>query len=264
MQSTADASETTAKAAEGPRAPAPTPPGVGVMGGDYAKDRTRRPHLVFRYQTRALIAAQMFQRFGPRTERPEVLDLGAAEGRTMVRTHEILNARRSVGVEYSRELIDASGELPANCSIVQGDATAPHPAVAKGSFDLVTALAVLEHVEDPVALCTRAFEALRPGGVFVATCPSGVWDSISGMLRLHKDEHHTGAFNRQKFESVAKAGGLTPRLYERFMLAPVGFLPYIGVRVSPAWALRVDRLFARVPLVNLTMVNQVFVGVKPA
>ncbi|MFZ4575282.1 MAG: class I SAM-dependent DNA methyltransferase [Phycisphaerales bacterium] len=269
MPSTADAAQSAPKAPQNTRTPASAgpsgeAPGVGVMGGDYAVDRTRRPHLAFRYQVRALVAANMYRRFGPGGQNPSVLDLGAADGRAMVKTHELLDARRSVGIEFSEELIAAAGGLPEGCCLVQGDATKPHAQVPKASFDLVTALAVLEHVENPVELCTRVREALVPGGVFVATCPSGVWDSISGAVGLHKDEHHTGAFNRARFESVARDAGLTPLHYERFMLAPVGFLPYMGVRVSPRFALAIDRPFARIPLVNLAMVNQVFVGVKPA
>lgn len=235
--------------------------GVGVMGGEYGKARSKNPALVFRYQTRALIAARMFRRFGSTSGPLHVLDLGAAEGRTMARTHALLAAEESIGIEYAQELIDLA-ELPAGCTLIKGDATAKHPQVKPGTFDLVTALAVLEHVEQPEELGRRAYEALKPGGVFVATCPSGMWDRTSGSLGLHKDEHHTGAFDRRRFEQVARAAGLEPKLYRRFMLAPVGVLPYLNIPIGAGTALAIDSLLWRIPIVNLAMVNQVFVAVR--
>jgi SAM-dependent methyltransferase len=232
------------------------------MGQEYGRARSSNPALVFRYQTRALIAARMFRTFG-RTGGPvRVLDLGAAEGRTMGRTHTLLNAAESIGIEYAQELIDLA-ELPPGCILIRGDATARHTEVQDRTFDLVTALAVLEHVENPEELARRACDALKPGGVFVATCPSGIWDRTSGSLGLHNDEHHTGAFDRGRFEAVAVAAGLVPKLYRRFMLAPVGVLPYLGIPVGAATGLAIDLLLWRIPIVNLAMVNQVFVATRP-
>jgi len=233
------------------------------MDASYARDRLRKPHLVFRYQCRGLIAARMYQRFSGSRTAKRVLDLGSAEGRAMAEVHRLLGAESSVGIEFSPELI-ALAQLPAGCTLHQGDVTKAHEAAPAGSFDLVTALAVLEHVDDAPALARRVHDSLRPGGIFVATCPFPVWDQISGALRLHKDEHHTGAFNRSKFEAFARAGGLEPVRYQRFMFAPIGFLPYLGVKPSPSFALAVDSVLAPIPLVNLSMVNQVFVARRGA
>ncbi|CAG1004285.1 Ubiquinone biosynthesis O-methyltransferase [Phycisphaerales bacterium] len=232
------------------------------MDASYARDRQRKPHLVFRYRCRALIAAQMYRRFGGLSS-PRILDLGSADGLAMAETHALLRASESVGIEFAPDLI-AHAQLPPGCGLHQGDVTQPHAAAPDGSFDLVTALAVLEHVDHPDELARRVFAALRPGGVFVATCPYPVWDQISGALRLHKDEHHAGAFNKSRFEAFAAAGGLEPLKYQRFMLAPVGFLPYLRIPLSPALSLAADRILAPIPVVNLAMVNQVFVARRPA
>lgn len=232
------------------------------MDKGYAHDRLKKPHLAFRFKCRALIAAQMYRAFAPHGLRPRVLDLGSADGLAMVEVHRLLNARRSIGIEYDPGLI-AEARLIPGCHLYQGDVTKPHERVEAGSFDLVTALAVLEHVDHPEELARRVYEALAPGGVFVATCPYPVWDQISGAVKLHKDEYHAGHFVRRRFEEVAEAGGLEPLLYQRFMFAPVGFLPYLGIKVPPAMALSVDRALNNLPLMSLGMVNQVFVARKP-
>jgi SAM-dependent methyltransferase len=233
------------------------------MDASYAADRVKRPHLIFRYRARAAMAARCFREFGRADGPARILDLGSADGRAMIELHELLRARESVGVEYAGELIAAAPPMPKGCSLTQGDATKPQAVAAAGSFDLVTALAVLEHLEDPTELMRRAREALRPGGVFVASCPSGLWDRISGSLGLHKDEHHTGDFNRARFESCARAAGLEPLRYRRFMFAPVGFLPYAKVPVPVGLALAIDAVLAPIPLVNLGMVNQIFAARRP-
>lgn len=236
----------------------------GVMAADYAEDRTRKPHLVFRYRCRAMIAARMFRRFAGGASASRVVDFGAADGRAMIEAHKLLESTWTVGIEWSPELIHCAPEMPFGCHLAQGDVTKPHPKVEAGTFDLVTALAVFEHIAKPEELATRAAEALKPGGLMIATCPSGVWDRISGAVGLHKDEYHEGEFHKARFEQVARAGGLEPVCYQRFMFAPIGVLPYAKIPVSPAFALAVDRVLAPIPLLNLAMVNQVFVARKPS
>ncbi len=235
----------------------------GVMAADYAADRTKKPHLLFRFRCRALIAARMYRRFERSPARPVIADFGAADGRAMLETHRLLDASSSVGVEWAEDLIASAPALPPGCSLVQGDVTQPNPHITAGTFDCVTALAVFEHIEKPERMAARMFEALKPGGLMIATCPSGIWDRISGAVGLHKDEYHEGEFNKARFEQVARAGGLEPLFYQRFMFAPIGVLPYARIPVSPAFALAVDSVLAPIPIVNLAMVNQVFVARKP-
>jgi SAM-dependent methyltransferase len=232
------------------------------MDASYARQRRTRPHLAFRWRCRAMIAARMYDRFRPHARPPVILDLGSADGLAMAETHRLLDAARSVGIEYAPDLI-SHAQLPPRCEILQGDVTQSHPDVPDTSFDLVTALAVLEHVDNSVSLARRVHAALRPGGVFIATCPYPLWDRISGTLRLHRDEHHAVAYTRSRFEAFARAGNLTPLLYRRFMFAPIGFLPYLGLSPSPRAALAIDAVVGAIPIISLACVNQVFVARRP-
>lgn len=44
--------------------------------------------------------------------------------------------------------------------------------IAKNHFDLVTSLAVTEHLDNPLAMYKTAFKCLKPGGMFVLTTPT--------------------------------------------------------------------------------------------
>ncbi len=237
---------------------------AGVMDASYAEGRRAKPHLAFRYKSRALNACNAYRRFGPGEQSPRVLDLGAAEGATTAEVHRMLGASASIGIEYTQELIDASGPMPEGCRLVRGDVTAEHEAVEPGSFHLVTALAIIEHLKEPGLMMAQAARAMAPGAVFVASCPAGTWDAVSGKLGLHKDEHHEDAIDRSKFESLAREAGLEPVRYCRFMFAPVGFLPYLRLPVPAGLADGVDRTLRPLRIFDPFFVNQLFVARKPA
>lgn len=74
-----------------------------------------------------------------------------------------------------------------NVRLHAGNADAPLP-LDSSSIDLVTCLAVLEHVLRPVVLLAEARRVLRPDGVLVVTTPAAVArpivEVISRRLRL--------------------------------------------------------------------------------
>jgi SAM-dependent methyltransferase len=233
------------------------------MGADYSNARRTKPHLKFRLKSRALVAVEAFKRYCPDRACESLVDFGAAEGATLVEVHQALSAKTSLGIEYAAELIAQARGLPDGCRLVQGDVTAPHPDVDPESQDLVLALAVLEHLDSPAGLFQQAHRVLKPGGILVATCPSGFWDGLSGLLRLHPEEHHEQDFNRAMFEELAQGAGLESLRYERFMFAPVAFLPYLRVPVSARLARGLDRGIGALRVLNFGFVNQVFVARKP-
>lgn len=91
-----------------------------------------------------------------------------------------------------------------------GDLT-PH----RGRFDLLTALDVLEHLEDDVAGLAAMRALLRPGGQLVLTVPAYRW------LWSGEDEisEHRRRYTRDALSRSCHAAGLTPRFVSYFNLA---------------------------------------------
>ena len=173
-----------------------------------------------------------------------------------------MDANLSLGVEYSEDLVKSAGTLPPSCSIIQGDVTKSLDQVNNGNFDLVTALAILEHLDEPIELFHRAHDALKPEGLIVATCPSPFWDKISGKFKLHEDEFHAFDFNRDAFFSLAAKSGFEALEYRKFMSTPVGFAPYLQIPMSPRFSHLCDLIISSLLIFNWTFVNQIFVAKK--
>ena len=234
----------------------------GVMTERYSHDRKKKKHLIYRYKSRAYETSKAFRKFSPKVNAPRILDFGSADGFTLSETHLLLEAKTSLGVEYSKELINSSGEFPPNCSVIQGDVTKNINQIKAESYDLVTALAILEHLDEPIELFRQAYRNLKPGGLLVATCPSPFWDKISGKFNLHDDDFHAFDFNRQAFFSLAMETGFEALQYRKFMSAPLGFAPYLRIPMSPAFSYFSDRIIGAFVIFNWIFVNQIFIARK--
>lgn len=75
-----------------------------------------------------------------------------------------------------------------------------------GSFDLVAALDVLEHVEDDRGSLTALADRLRPGGWALLTVPAfpTLWS------RHDETHHHRRRYRKPGLLALARASGLTP------------------------------------------------------
>jgi SAM-dependent methyltransferase len=242
-----------------------TPPEIskGVMGAEYGLARRHNPAIIFRYHARALEAAEAIQRHLGTSNPVRVLDLGAADGGTMAAMAELLpEGSQFVGVEKSPELVALAKGLSANIEVFQGDiARLPRGAIQR-EFQVVTALAVLEHLAEPHAAVTGAAAVLHSGGLLIATCPAPRWDRIANRLQLLPD-HHELLLSINRLIEIARDARLDILETRRFMWAPVGFLPYMRVPVSAKAAFFVDGAVRRTGIMNSLFVNQLLVARKP-
>jgi len=239
-------------------------PSAGVMDSSYASDRLEKPHLKFRLLTRALLAYQAYTRFGPGLASPQLVDFGCAEGLTMLEIRKHFRGEGNyTGIEYAQDLIDSAPPLPENVQILRGDVTHIPESIESDSIDLVVALAILEHLPNPAAALGEATRILRPGGVFIASCPDPAWDTISTKLGLLKGEHHESHLGMSEMTNLVTESGMELRAYWRFMFSPIAFLPYLKIPVPVSPALAIDSVIRAIPLTGKLFVNQAAIGVKP-
>jgi len=108
----------------------------------------------------------------------DVLDFGAGTGQL---TRRLLRSGRFRSVTAA-DLFPRSDQLPAEVRWLQRDLNDPLP-VADASYDVVVAAEVIEHLENPRALCREFFRLLRVGGQAVVSTPNNEsWRALVALL----------------------------------------------------------------------------------
>jgi SAM-dependent methyltransferase len=111
----------------------------------------------------------------------EVLDLGCGAGNMI---HHLSRYGRVRGVDVDPRPVAMAQAR--GYDVHQGDPSRGTP-FPDASFDLVTALDVIEHVDDDVALLREARRVLRPNGILTVTTPAfqSLW-SYNDEINAHK------------------------------------------------------------------------------
>ena len=236
----------------------------GVMDASYNQGRQTKPHLNYRYRVRGQIAVNGFRAYHPHQREVAVLEIGASDSLTLLHIRELLGGQGEfVGVEYAPDLIASAPELPHDTIMLQGDVMALPDEVPENHFDLVSCLAVLEHLDDPQAAVDEALRVLKPGGVFVATCPNPFWDELAGKFGLVQDEFHEVEVTGELLVKFAQTAGFENAEFQPFMWILTGILPYLGISLDPSMSLEIDETIRALGLLNFSFVNQAVVATKP-
>jgi len=239
-----------------------SPISKGVLDVKYANERLKKPELKFRYKVRALISAQAVHKYIKKSKGLNILDFGAAEGLTILELDKLIPESKIIGIEYSQDLINEAPTLPDNVVLEKGDVTNLNNNLKKANFDIVCALALLEHIPDPVKCIEQAKFALKKGGIFVATSPNPLWDKIASISGLLREDQHEIDMTKARMKKLPELAGLEVVYYGRFMWTPIAFLPYLNINVSPSFALKIDKFVRRLKIFNFLFVNQIIIAKK--
>jgi len=114
--------------------------------------------------------------------RGDILDFGAGTGRLTLRLLRSGRFRSVTGAD----LYAKGTDLPADVRWIEGDLNDRLP-VAAASFDAIVAAEVIEHLENPRAVCRELFRLLRPGGLVLVSTPNdeSLRSFVALLLRGH-------------------------------------------------------------------------------
>jgi SAM-dependent methyltransferase len=154
-----------------------------------------------------------------------VMDLGCATGGMMASMGDVA---RFVGVDvnpFAARLAHQRSNRP----VVLAEAGALP--FADGSFDGVTALDVLEHIEDDSAAVAELRRVLRPGGLLLAMVP------CHPLLFSEHDRalQHVRRYTRPRFLELLQEGGFRPErvTWVNSILFPVAAAVRLASRLDP-------------------------------
>ena len=149
----------------------------------------------------------------PRTTGLDILDIGCGAGNMI---HHLGRYGRVKGIEVDARPVRMAQQR--GYDVRQADATQEIP-FPDGSFDLVTALDVIEHVDQDQHILEQAFRVLRPGGHLLVTTPAFQWLwSDNDELNAHKRRYTAG----QLAQRMQAAGFKIKRVsYNFFLVFPL-------------------------------------------
>ncbi|MEP1125620.1 MAG: class I SAM-dependent methyltransferase [Ilumatobacter sp.] len=120
---------------------------------------------------------------GSRTDGGSLLEIGVGLGDLLSLLQDDFECS---GIDVSSFSVEHARSLAGRATITVGDAgNLQH--IAAGSFDVVVALHVVEHLDDPAAAIAEIHRILRPGGLWLFATPNPGYT-----LRRYKD-HATDA-----------------------------------------------------------------------
>ena len=94
----------------------------------------------------------------------------------------------------------------------------PSPLVPRDSYAVITALDVIEHIDDDKGMIRAVADALQPGGIVLISAPA-----FSFLWSVHDElAHHKRRYNREELRASFVMAGLEPIFisYFNFFLFP--------------------------------------------
>ncbi|QLJ53459.1 MAG: hypothetical protein Sv326_1284 [Candidatus Fermentimicrarchaeum limneticum] len=151
-----------------------------------------------------------------------LLDMGCGEGHFLAMVEKRFPAAKLVGVDQSDENIRYAKRILKRARLIRGDATKTE--LRSSSFEVVSALELLDHVESDTALLSEARRLLKPKGTLLISIPDSsmllwniawsVWTRTLGRkwegkhLRGYDDRTVTELLNKNGFSIKRKARAL--------------------------------------------------------
>lgn len=174
------------------------------------------------WRAREALILRMLRSIAPSGGWNRILDVGCGDGLLL---DELADLGREVeGLESDAQVLSPESTERFRIHVGMLD----HTFRPQESYDLVTLLDVLEHIEDPVAALRRCRQMLAPGGTLLLTVPA-----FRSLWTQHDDtNHHFTRYTGRRLRRVLREAGFacTESRYFFHWLVP----PKLAVRAYEA------------------------------
>lgn len=196
---------------------------AGVLNKKYYDQRQNRIDFRYRLNRRTHEVKKIIEKLIKNTNYSNLrcLDIGAADGLMLGMLNDTFKFQQAIGIDLSEELIACSHDV--NITLKIGNAENLH--FENGSFDIVIACAVIEHVNNPSKMLSECFRILKPGGTLIITTPNPFQDKIAMKVGYGKEEEHNETFNLSELKDMLKSSNFEIMLAKHFMFFPFFKLP---------------------------------------
>lgn len=151
-------------------------------------------------------------------ERPVILDIGCGTGMML---EDLQRMGSATGLDFSMVALEYCRQRGIDRL---GRADVRYLPVKSNSVDIITALDLVEHIEDDHGLMNEFFRVLKPGGIAVMSVPAhkNLWSGHDVAL------HHFRRYEKSEFRALVEGAGLRPRKYTYGMAT--AYVPAILIR----------------------------------
>ena len=135
----------------------------------------------------------------PRGGQLQILDIGCGTGAML---DELKPFGTVVGADFSPEALQFCVTRGAPAELARADVR--RLPFADGAFDVVTAMDIIEHIDDDKAAASEIFRVLKPGGRLLVTVPafSSLWSEHDEAL------HHFRRYTTPRLQDLFQRVGL--------------------------------------------------------
>lgn len=157
-------------------------------------------------------------------EDSKILDVGCGyRGKLLYKVRNKISAGFGLDISVNRKLHD--GKI----ALIKHDLSQPLP-FENNSFDAVTSLANLEHLENPDNILREIHRVLKPGGILLLTTPSTfgkpVLELLAFLRLLSRQEiaDHKKYFNKKILTNLCRQASFRDVKHQYFQLGMNNFL----------------------------------------
>jgi len=195
---------------------------VRTLDIQYHQNRKKRIDYIYRLDKRTFELKKIIVKFFNNYSKLKLLDIGTADGLVLSKLNRIFKFKKTIGIDMSKDLLDANNDTDIDLEI----GNAENLRFKDASFDIITASAVIEHLNNPEKMLSECYRVLNDKGILILTTPNPFHNRIAEAIGYFDRDLHIHTFNTSELKRMIRNKGFVIILSKEFMLFPFFKIPF--------------------------------------